>query len=118
MLATGALRLYRTRTKDLPELEPMLNDVRAHLFRYNSARSDAVLADAEAAAAGLAEEASTFDPRDWQRQAHRLNETRTAEWLLRHARHKVVHHLRDVRRTIAQGDGADSVAAPHTGSSF
>ncbi len=101
VLAVTALRLYRTRTEDSPEIEPMLNDVRARLLRYNGTRLDAVLTEVDAAQAGLADEAAAFGASAWQRRARRLGETRTAAWVLRHAAHEVIHHLNDVRRTIA-----------------
>jgi DinB superfamily len=98
VFVTSTIRLYRTRTEDRPVLEPMLNDLRAARFRYDERDLVAVLDELDAAVAGVADEAARFAPGDWARTATRLpGEERTASWLIRHARHEGVHHVRDIR---------------------
>nr|WP_261566250.1 DinB family protein [Frankia gtarii] len=100
VLATSTIRLYRARTEARPVVEPMLNDLRAHRFRYNELDPAAVLAELAANAWGLRDEAGRVAPQDWERTVVRLpDEERTARWLLRNALHEGIHHLADIRRT-------------------
>jgi hypothetical protein len=93
------VRLFRTRTKHRPALEPMFNDLRAERFRYNDCDLAATLAELEAASRGFCAEIACCDQDDWDRSATRLpNERRTARWLVRQAMHEGVHHLGDIRR--------------------
>lgn len=99
---TYTIRLHRTRTEDRPQLEPMLNDLRARRFRYNDRDLRAVLDDLAAGAAGFREEALSAAPGDWDRVASRLpGEYRTARWLARQAMHEGRHHLHDLRAVAA-----------------
>lgn len=94
---TYTIRLHRTRTEDLPQLEPMFNDLRARRFRYNDRDLVATLNELAAATAGLCDEAVCNSRADWDRIATRLpHEKRTARWLLRQAMHEGVHHLGDI----------------------
>lgn len=91
------IRLHRARTEEDPELEPMLNDLRARRLRYAEREAAPTLDELEAAVAGVLEEVSRFRPEDWSRPAHRLpGERRTALWLLRNAAHEGIHHLGDL----------------------
>jgi DinB superfamily len=95
---TYTIRLHRARTENRPVLEPMLNDLRARRFRYNSREVGPVLDELADAAAGCCHEAARFADADWDRTVTRLpGEERTARWLLRQALHEGVHHLRDLR---------------------
>jgi DinB superfamily len=96
---SSTIRLYRARTEDMPQLEPMLNDLRAQRFRYCDADIPAVLDELGAAVAGCLEEISRFREPDWQRKVMRLpGEERTALWLVRQAAHEARHHLGDIAR--------------------
>lgn len=93
----STIRLYRTRTEDRPQLEPLYNDLRAVRFRYADADPAAVLDEIDAAVAGCGEEIAAVE--DWDRTLCRLpGEQRTARWLARAAVHEGVHHLLDLRR--------------------
>lgn len=94
---SSTIRLHRTRTEDSPVLEPMLNDLRARRFRYNERDLPAVLDELAATVAGFLDETRRLTGPDWERTATRLpGERRTARWLVRHAAHEGVHHLRDI----------------------
>jgi hypothetical protein len=100
--ATSTIRLHRVRTEDSPVLEPMLNDLRARRFRYGERDPVAVLDELGAAVAGFLDETRRVTGPDWDRTATRLpGERRTARWLVRHAAHEGVHHLRDVDAVAA-----------------
>lgn len=105
--ASSTIRLHRTRTEDGPVLEPMLNDLRARRFRYNERDLAAVLDELAATVAGFLDETRRVEGPDWERTATRMpGERRTARWLVRHAAHEGVHHLRDittVARTVSPG---------------
>lgn len=106
--ATSTIRLHRTRTEDCPVLEPMLNDLRARRFGYNSLDLRAVLDELAATADGFLEEAGRLTGDDWNRTATRLpGELRTARWIVRHAAHEGTHHLNDI---TALGQGGCDVA--------
>jgi hypothetical protein len=95
------IRLYRVRTEQAPQLEPMYNDLRAIRFRYAERDPVAVLDELDAAIAGCRDELERV--RDWDRPLTRLaGEQRTARWLARTALHEGRHHLRDIRHTIAR----------------
>lgn len=97
--ASYTIRLHRARTEDRPALEPMLNDLRAHRFRYNELDPAAVLDELARTAAGFCDEVATMGPNDWQRVVTRLpGEERTALWLIRQAMHEGQHHLHDIHR--------------------
>lgn len=99
---TSTIRLYRVRTEDSPQLEPMLNDLRARRFRYHTLELGAVLGELDNTVAGFLEETERVRPGGWDRVASRLpGEVRTARWLVRHAAHEGVHHLDDIR-TLAR----------------
>jgi uncharacterized damage-inducible protein DinB len=104
---SSTIRLHRTRTEDVPVLEPMLNDLRARRFRYNELDLGAVLDELTAAVAGFLDESRRVAGSDWERTATRLpGERRTARWLVRHAAHEGVHHLGDiaaVARAVSPG---------------
>ena len=94
---TSTIRLHRARTEERPVLEPMLNDLRARRFRYNSRDVRPVLDELADAAAGCCDEAGRVGVAGWDRVVTRLpGEERTARWLLRQAAHEGVHHLRDL----------------------
>jgi hypothetical protein len=99
------IRLHRARTEDRPVLEPMLNDLRARRFRYNSRDVRPVLDELADAARGCCDEAGRVTAAGWDRVVTRLpGEERTARWLVRQAAHEGVHHLRDlheVARAVA-----------------
>jgi uncharacterized damage-inducible protein DinB len=96
---TFTIRLHRTRTEDVPALEPMFNDLRARRFRYNDCDLTSTLDELAAAATGFCEEIARTGARDWDRLATRLpGEQRSARWLVRQAMHEGVHHLGDIRR--------------------
>jgi hypothetical protein len=96
VLVTYTIRLHRARVEDRPQVEPMYNDLRARRFDYRHADPAATVAEARAAARGLAAEVGRV--RDWDRTVTRLpGEERTARWLVRQALHEVHHHTRDIR---------------------
>jgi hypothetical protein len=102
---TSTIRLHRARTEERPALEPMLNDLRARRFRYNSRDVRPVLDELADAVAGCCDEADRFEAAGWDRVVTRLpGEERTARWLLRHALHEGVHHLGDLR-AVAEAVG-------------
>jgi hypothetical protein len=93
----STIRLFRTRTEDRPQLEPLYNDLRAVRFRYADADPMPVLDEIDAAAAGCCDEVARVA--DWDRKFTRLpGEERTARWLARAAVHEATHHLLDLRR--------------------
>jgi hypothetical protein len=95
---TYTIRLHRARTEERPVLVPMLNDLRARRFRYNSRDVRPVLDELADAAAGCCDEVARVEPAGWDRVVTRLpGEERTARWLVRQAAHEGVHHLRDLR---------------------
>jgi hypothetical protein len=97
VLVSTTIRLHRGRTESAPAVDPMFNDLRAELFRYNQASLAAVLAETAAAAAGLYQEASPMNGPDWDRVVlRRPGEQRTTRWLVRQAMHEGVHHLADI----------------------
>jgi hypothetical protein len=96
----STIRLYRVRTEDRPQLEPMYNDLRAIRFRYTHRDAAAVLDELDAAVAGCCDEIARVA--DWERTMARLpGEQRTARWLARAAVHEGVHHLRDLQSALA-----------------
>lgn len=105
--ASSTLRLHRSRTEDDPVLEPMLNDLRARRFRYDERDLPAMLDELAATVAGFLDETRRLAAPDWERTATRLpGERRTARWLVRHAAHEGIHHLRDiaaVARAVSPG---------------
>lgn len=95
---TYTIRLHRARTENRPQLEPMLNDLRARRFRYAERDVSPVLDDLAVAAAGFCDEIARACDEDWERLVTRLpGEERTALWLVRQAMHEGVHHVRDIR---------------------
>ncbi len=104
---SSTIRLHRTRTEDRPVLEPMLNDLRARRFRYAERDLRPMLDELAATVAGFLDETRRVAGPDWDRTATRLpGEHRTARWLVRHAAHEGVHHLRDiaaVARAVSRG---------------
>lgn len=104
---TYTIRLHRARTEHEPQLEPMLNDLRARRFRYNQRDVDSVLDEVEAAAAGFGEESARNSDSDLRRLVTRLpGEHRTALWLVRQAWHEGNHHARDIRNAARQARDA------------
>ena len=78
-------------------VDPMFNDLRADLFRYNQANLTAVLDETAAATAGLCTEISRMNGPDWERVVLRQpGEQRTSRWLVRQAMHEGLHHLDDI----------------------
>jgi hypothetical protein len=97
VLVSTTIRLHRGRTEIAPAVDPMFNDLRARLFRYNQADLAAVLEEATATAAGLCEEISQMTGPDWDRVVLRQpGEQRTTRWLVRQAMHEGLHHLADI----------------------
>ena len=97
--ATFLIRLHRARTEDHPTLDPMFGDLRAERLRYNELAVDAVLQELALAASGFCDEVADTADDEWGRRVRRLpGEDRTALWLVRHAMHEGVHHLRDIER--------------------
>ena len=100
--ATFLIRLHRARTEDHPTLDPMFGDLRAQRLRYNDLSPDAVLQELALAAQGFCEEVADTADDEWPRPVRRLpGEDRTALWLVRHAMHEGVHHVRDIDRIAA-----------------
>jgi hypothetical protein len=99
---TFLIRLHRARTEDHPTLEPMFGDLRAQRLRYNDLPMDAVLHELALAAEGFCDEVADTADDQWGRRVRRLpGEDRTALWLVRHAMHEGVHHVRDIERVGA-----------------
>lgn len=97
VLICTTIRLHRGRTENAPAVDPMFNDLRAALFRYNEANLTAVLDEAAAAVAGLCAEISRMNDPDWDRVVLRQpGERRTTRWLVRQAMHEGLHHLADI----------------------
>jgi hypothetical protein len=97
--ATFLIRLHRARTEDHPTLDPMFGDLRAERLRYNDLAADAVLHELALAVAGFCDEVADTGDDEWGRRVRRLpGEDRTALWLVRHAMHEGVHHVRDIER--------------------
>jgi DinB superfamily len=97
VLISTTIRLHRGRTESAPAVDPMFNDLRAELFRYNQANLMAVLEETSAITAGLCEEISRMHDPDWDRVVLRQpNEQRTSRWLVRQAMHEGLHHLADI----------------------
>jgi hypothetical protein len=97
--ATFLIRLHRARTEDHPTLDPMFGDLRAQRLRYNELPVDAVLRELAFAAEGFCDEVADTRDDEWGRRVRRLaDEDRTALWLVRHAMHEGVHHVRDIER--------------------
>ncbi|MGH3544884.1 MAG: DinB family protein [Mycobacteriales bacterium] len=61
------IRLYRVRTEHPPVLEPMLNNLRAQRFAYNTMRSEFVLDELGKAVNGFLAEIQTNTGGDWTR---------------------------------------------------
>lgn len=100
VLASATIRLYRTRTDEVPSVEPMFNDLRTARFGYANRQVEAVLAEITDDTAGFLAEAAQMPTDGWQRRMQRLpGETRTATWLARQAMHEGEHHLLDIIRT-------------------
>jgi predicted nucleic acid-binding protein len=105
--ATFLVRLHRARVEDHPTLDPMFGDLRAQRLRYNDLPPDAVLAELALAAQGFCDEVADTRDDEWGRTVRRLpGEDRTALWLVRHAMHEGVHHVRDIERigALVTGD--------------
>jgi len=82
VLISTTIRLHRGRTEGAPAVDPMFNDLRAELCRYNEANLTAVLEETAAAVAGLCEEISRMNEADWDRVVLRQpGEQRTTRWL-------------------------------------
>jgi DinB superfamily len=97
VLISTTIRLHRGRTENAPAVDPMFNDLRADLFRYNQANLTAVLDETAAATAGLCAEISRMNGPDWERVVLRQpGEQRTSRWLVRQAMHEGLHHLDDI----------------------
>jgi hypothetical protein len=97
VLISTTIRLHRGRTENAPAVDPMFNDLRADLFRYNQANLTAVLEEAAATMAGLCAEISRMSDPDWERVVLRQpGEQRTCRWLVRQAMHEGLHHLDDI----------------------
>jgi uncharacterized damage-inducible protein DinB len=97
--ATFLIRLHRARTEDHPTLDPMFGDLRAQRLRYNELPVDAVLRELALAVQGFCDEVADTGDDEWGRRVSRLpGEDRTALWLVRHAMHEGVHHVRDIER--------------------
>jgi uncharacterized damage-inducible protein DinB len=97
--ATFLVRLHRARTEDHPTLDPMFGDLRAQRLRYNDLAVDAVLQELALAVAGFCDEVADTPGDEWGRRVRRLpGEDRSALWLVRHAMHEGVHHVRDIER--------------------
>ena len=112
------IRLHRARTEDRPQLEPMLNDLRARRFRYNERDVSPVLDDLARCAVGFCDEVARTGEADWSRVVTRLpGEQRTALWLVRQAMHEGVHHVRDIRLVgeWVSADGPQGVIPPRRG---
>ena len=109
--ATYSIRLHRARTEDEPILEPMLNDVRASLFRYNELGRKPAETELGANVSGFCVEVERTSAEDWERLVRRgPGEVRTALWLARQAAHEGVHHVEDIRRVArAMSAGAERV---------
>lgn len=90
-------RVKRGITEENPVLEPMNNDRRAVLERYNDQDSREVL-DALAGQAGqFAAQAALITPDQYSRTVTRsTGEERTILWLLRQAAHEGLHHHYDI----------------------
>ena len=114
---TYTIRLHRARTEDRPQLEPMLNDLRARRFRYNERDLSPVLDELALSTAGFCEEIART--RDWARLVTRLpGEQRTALWLVRQAMHEGMHHVRDIRavgEAVSAVDARGGVTSPRRG---
>jgi uncharacterized damage-inducible protein DinB len=105
--ATFLIRLHRARTEDHPTLDPMFGDLRAERLRYNELPVDAVLRELTLAAGGFCDEVADTGDAEWGRHVRRLpGEDRTALWLVRHAMHEGVHHVRDIERVGAAALGS------------
>ena len=105
--ATFLIRLHRARTEDHPTLDPMFGDLRAERLRYNDLAVDAVLHELALAASGFCEEVDDTADDEWRRSVRRLpGEDRTALWLVRHAMHEGVHHVRDIERVGGLASGS------------
>jgi hypothetical protein len=77
----------------------MFGDLRAQRLRYNELPVDAVLRELAFAAEGFCDEVADTRDDEWGRRVRRLaDEDRTALWLVRHAMHEGVHHVRDIER--------------------
>ena len=102
VLVSTTIRLHRGRTENAPTVDPMFNDLRADLFRYNQANLAAVLQETAAAMAGLCTETSRMNGPDWERFVLRQpGEQRTSRWLVRQAMHEGLHHLDDIAAVCA-----------------
>ena len=97
VLVSATIRLYRTRTEDIPVIEPMFNDLRAARFNYNHRNVQAVLDEMADNVKGFLEEARRMPDHGWDRRLRRLpRETRTARWLVRQTMHEGEHHFKDI----------------------
>lgn len=97
VLVSGTIRLYRTRTEDVPSIEPMFNDLRTVRFAYAHRQVEAVLAEIADDTAGFLAEVARMPAEGWNRRLRRLpGETRTATWLVRQTMHEGEHHLLDI----------------------
>jgi hypothetical protein len=96
----STIRLYRLRTEESPQIEPLFNDLRVVRFRYNEARVAAVLQEMDAGLEGLADEIART--KDWDRGFTRQpGERRTARWLVRQSLHEALHHADDMRASAS-----------------
>ena len=97
VLISSTIRLHYGRTETAPAVDPMFNDLRAELFRYNQANLTVVLEETAAAVTGLCEEISRMNDPDWDCVVLRQpGEQRTTRWLVRQAMHEGLHHLADI----------------------
>jgi hypothetical protein len=99
VMISGTVRLYRTRTEDIPSVEPMFNDLRAARFGYAHRQVAAVMAEIADDRDGFLTEVARMPANEWHRRLRRLpGETRTATWLVRQTMHESEHHLLDITR--------------------
>ena len=99
-------RVSRALAEDNPLVDAMNNEARAERGDYNRQDRDRILDDLERTAAQFAALVETVTPDQWPRpMTRRPDEKRTVLWLIRHATHEGLHHLRDIDR-IAAGHAA------------
>ena len=99
VFTSATIRLYRTRTEDVPAVEPLFNDLRAARFSYSRRSAEAVLDEIADDVEGFLTEAGRMPEEGWDRLLRRLpGEARTARWLVRQTMHEGEHHLRDIQR--------------------
>ncbi|MCU4184316.1 DinB family protein [Acidiferrimicrobium sp. IK] len=104
VMISATVRLYRTRTEEVPSVEPMFNDLRAARFGYAHRKVGAVMAEIVYDATGFLAEVARMPSDGWNRRLRRLpGETRTGIWLVRQTMHEGEHHLLDITR-VAEAD--------------